>query len=626
MNVENNIKSLLVLSSVFLLFFLQESWSDDKALNLENDLIKKSRDLNISQSYYWKKLLHYYNGSSLVKSKSFFLSDKGSNNLQSELEGNLRAFLDKDISKQDDHNICKFPARFQFILKSLGVDRKTFPNPKCTKYKNHISKIAANNLSISFASESANSVISMMGHVFLKISGTTKEGRDVSHALGYFADFRKSSVFSIIFGSISKGVDGLYLLEPYKKKLELYNIKQNRNVWNYNIKLSSTQIDKLVDHIWELKNANVTYHFITNNCGSALLNLLSLVEEKLDNYDILFDAPIDIIKRLYEIGYIKSVELVPSDIGKYQVLSKNLTRQDKKNILAFFEKDDKRDFYRKNFSNKNDNILYVIDLVNEHKLSKKPQKYQEDYVVIKEIIDEEFTNLGNTNLNLDIRNPINKTYSSVLDFGYESRKSNNEYLRFGFYPVYNDIKDDNSNYFNEFDLQLLNLNAFYNINEDRLLFEKLDIIKIKNINDYDLIFSGLSKSLNISLERQKLNSLSNKMFFDGNAGLGYGDRLFDDLLVYAISKVGLSNFASNDIIYLNPEVGLIYQNKNSDFKTILKLQKFYANDDFKYENLYEFNQIYYLNSNSEIILKYQMIDPTLETKFDIFGLDYRYHF
>lgn len=85
------------------------------------------KELSLPETYNsveWKNLLHYDNEKSVInKESNFFLSSDGFKNPQAEYLATLKA-ITENIKQQDNHAICKYPARFDYILHSLKLKNK----------------------------------------------------------------------------------------------------------------------------------------------------------------------------------------------------------------------------------------------------------------------------------------------------------------------------------------------------------------------------------------------------------------------------------------------------------------------------------------------------------------------
>ncbi len=274
-------------------------------------LSKISTD-DVYNSSYWKNLIHYENDNSVINADSdFFLSSNGSKKPKDEYDATLKAILNP-ANENNSHVICRYPARFNYIINALNLKKSDFPNPKCTDYQEYRKKVPFENISIVFAAENNQSPSSMLGHTFLKISGQI-EGVPKQHAFSYFAALDNSNSLRFYADVITTGLDGAYILSPYRSKADEYLLGENRSLWEFELKLSPQEKELLVQHLWELKGKNIRYKFVTHNCNTALMSILKVANEDFDmKTKKPFITPVEYIQDLQKRNKISSVSIEPS--------------------------------------------------------------------------------------------------------------------------------------------------------------------------------------------------------------------------------------------------------------------------------------------------------------------------
>ena len=74
---------------------------------------------------------------SLVDDEKFFLAENGKYSPKDELKATIYALFDDDLSKNDDnnHQVCVFSGRREWLVERFDIDRKKLPKKSCTKYK-----------------------------------------------------------------------------------------------------------------------------------------------------------------------------------------------------------------------------------------------------------------------------------------------------------------------------------------------------------------------------------------------------------------------------------------------------------------------------------------------------------
>ena len=267
---------------------------------------------SIYHSLSWKKLIHYENGKSVINNDSdFFLSSEGYKNPKAEYIATLKAILNSD-KEDNNHAICRYPARFNYIVNSLNLAKDKFPTPRCIDYQEYLKKVPLDNIYIVFAAENNQSPSSMLGHTFLKISGQDENGTR-QHSFSYFAALDNANSLKFYIDVMTAGLDGAYVLSPYQTKADEYLLGEKRSLWEFELKLSSEEKEKLKQHLWELKGKNIRYKFITHNCNTALMSILKVASEDfIMETEKPFTTPVEYIQYLQQRDKISNIAIEPS--------------------------------------------------------------------------------------------------------------------------------------------------------------------------------------------------------------------------------------------------------------------------------------------------------------------------
>ena len=276
---------------------------------------------SIYNSSIWKNILHYENDKSVINSDSdFFLSSTGYKDSKAEYIATLKAILNTD-DENNNHAICRYPRRFNYIVNYLNLTKDKFPNPHCVDYQEYLQKVPLDKIYIVFAAENNQSPSSMLGHTFLKLSGQD-ENVTREHSFSYFAALDNANSLKFYIDIITVGLDGAYILSPYQIKADEYLLGEKRSLWEFELKLSTKEKEKLKQHLWELKGKNIRYKFITHNCNTALMSIL-----KVANEDFVmetkkpFTTPVEYIQNLQQRDKISDIAIEPS-ISQKKVIEK----------------------------------------------------------------------------------------------------------------------------------------------------------------------------------------------------------------------------------------------------------------------------------------------------------------
>ena len=223
-----NVKRYLCLFSAFLLlsnFVSLTAYAKNQSL--AKKYISKAELERLHNDPYWKILLRYRNNRSLVTDDKFFITKNGRTDYKNELHKTILSFFTNSAKDPELNPICKFPARYKWIKKKLNISDSHIKKPKCPLLEEYLEKVSANEVSIVFAAENLNNIVSMMGHIFLKISGNHKNNK-VEHSLGYFAHSGSMNSLEFVAKALVGESSGVYILEPYFRKANEYSNSQKK--------------------------------------------------------------------------------------------------------------------------------------------------------------------------------------------------------------------------------------------------------------------------------------------------------------------------------------------------------------------------------------------------------------
>lgn len=327
-------------------------YNDDKK-DFKNDLnTLKNTLLNakIYENPKWLALLHYENGKSRVqKGSNFFLAKNGHKNAKDEYVATIERFFDelerhkiqnlkdtkqntqtlnsKDNTNLENSTLCKYPARLYFIAQNL--DDETFnaliDTDKCEGLNEFLQLVPLDELGLEFAAESDIYPGSAMGHIFLHLRGQTKQdfnatangetlvrkkGDKQDYAMSYFA--MMSEFFNPLdyVGALSGTLKGFYALNPYENAELDYLENEQRNIYIYKVLASKAQLRLFALHLWELKDKQISYNFITHNCTDGIESILALLDSGFAyKRPKPFITPTEYIRHLVNAGKIEFSEL-----------------------------------------------------------------------------------------------------------------------------------------------------------------------------------------------------------------------------------------------------------------------------------------------------------------------------
>jgi hypothetical protein len=258
----------------------------------------------------WRLLGHYAPGArggvaSLAHGERFFFSRVGRTDPRAELHETLSAFFDPARFVRDgEPPVCAFPARWAWLARELEIDASRLPAVSCERYEKWREGLDARGITLVFPEAYMNNPASMFGHTLLRVDSSVESGdRELlAYAINFAAEAGNDGGIAFAFKGIFGGYDGFFSVLPYYEKLEQYGDWENRDIWEYPLRLTEPEIDTLLAHVWELRGVPFRYFFFDDNCSYQLLALLEIARPGLDllSFFPLWAIPIDTVRVVAE--------------------------------------------------------------------------------------------------------------------------------------------------------------------------------------------------------------------------------------------------------------------------------------------------------------------------------------
>ncbi|MFQ5779272.1 MAG: DUF4105 domain-containing protein [Nitrospiria bacterium] len=219
------------------------------------------------------------------------------------------------------HPQCQFPARYAWLKEELGFDSAHPPQQTCLRFKKWRSKLDVESVAMIFAAAYMDNPASMYGHTFLRLNRKGHKGSErlLDYAVNFSAvtNTRSGILFAML--GLMGGYEGHFSTLPYYIKVQEYTNLQSRDLWEYQLNLTDEQIDRLVNHLWEMGSTYFDYYFLDENCSYQLLPLLEIADPSLHLTDAFGPRviPIDTVRILMEQpGLVSDVFHRPSHMNE----------------------------------------------------------------------------------------------------------------------------------------------------------------------------------------------------------------------------------------------------------------------------------------------------------------------
>ncbi|NCN95492.1 MAG: DUF4105 domain-containing protein, partial [Bdellovibrionales bacterium] len=514
-----------------------------------NDRCFESNLQKLSQNEVWKDkrwlgIVHYREGLISPKSEadgaSFFISPEGSSDPKSELIELVKAYCENRSVKTQRKELpemparCLFPAREQ-LLESLGLSG--WPKPECDALKAWKRKIGDDTVSLVFSSYYANNPSTVFGHTLLRVDrkqegSLTLVNPLLSYGINFAAEPNTDNPFLYSILGMVGGFPGIFTSLPYYYKVREYSDFDSRDLWEYRLKMSESQKELLINHIWEQSFSHYNYFYFTENCSYHLLTTLDVA---LPDFDLASKIPYWVIP----IDTVKAVTTTPGLVEEV-TFRPSLYRQFKARLARLEEKGIQDHFYQylktKEFSSSltEDEQALVMDAVLDYW----------DFKNAKDLLDPKSSASKVKMGFLKARAPLpttpklefdknkmerpdvsHETFRLGTGFDYESQISLG--LTFDFRFALHDFLDPRLGYPKNSQVQFAKLNVTHAFKDNKFKLNELTLFDVQLLSPLTRLNRSYSWRAKLGAESDYtdcLNCLSAKGLFQGGAAFG----LFDD--------------------------------------------------------------------------------------------------
>ena len=310
------------LKRLFLTLLCAVSWS------LDGQTKPSTQQADFAFSKAWINLL-FYSGSakdsykSRVINSEFFIHPSGRTDPSAELKATIELFK-KQIPTTDDHPQCLFPARYHLLKQHFQLQ----PPIQCKRLNNWTKSYAPKQMDLVYASQYISNPASVFGHIFLS-TPSDRQTESLWQTYNFAAGIPKeTSGFGYIWGGLTGWFYGDFSIMPYYQRLYQYGNIENRDLWVFPLKLSDSELQQMLRHLWELVHrAKFEYYFMDENCAGVLLRLFAAnLNGNEDLSDLpLTSSPLAVIQTMYKLDRLDSPKWVASRFNRVKTQVAQLT-------------------------------------------------------------------------------------------------------------------------------------------------------------------------------------------------------------------------------------------------------------------------------------------------------------
>ncbi|MBA4111643.1 MAG: hypothetical protein C0487_18845 [Leptothrix sp. (in: Bacteria)] len=509
-----------------------------------------AHDKSLAAAPAWAALLHLDHGQPTVDDPSFLLSSPRFS-ARRELDETIAALYGPRSSEM----VCRFPARYAWLRLVLMVPELSLAH--CDDLQEFLRRAPADRISLVFASENLAQPSSMMGHVFLKVDGLDAKGIQRDHAISFFTDAATFNLPKLMFDSLVVGKKGYFALSPYAEEVMQYVMREQRTLWEYELRLDTDQRMLLRYHLIELKQSSFTYFFHRHNCATLIKHILALAAPEVLRQRSWIDTPKDVVKLADQAGVVADTTVRAPSRWRVRtidaVLPGQLSSQVRRDVQAL-----RTDFVK--FSEPASHQAHLsIELAgayNEH-LHEKGERSVADWQTYRDVLAGQLSQ-AHAGLSVEAtsrKNPSESPQDSQVRAGLKHQHGR-RYLTLGVLPVSHTMDDDNEQYFGESELRLFDAGLTLDLASGRVGLDRFTVYAAKSVLSRDAFTGGWSGQFKVGWEHQADRSLDDRTAFLFEGGLGVAYRPWPDIDVYALFNAGLGA-RQRAYAYLNPVIGAV---------------------------------------------------------------------
>jgi hypothetical protein len=269
-------------------------------------LIHQADQAKLADQREWHLLLHYKKGlfggyESEQDDPGFFLSPRGKTDPVAELAATLTQFFSAElVGRSRQPAQCAFIARYHWLKEQLQFDPTRLPPLACERFDRWYEDFQVEAISLIFPSAFLNNPASMFGHTLFRVDqkGQTEQTRILAYSINFAAEVPPDAGLAYPIRGIFGSYKGYFSTIPYYLNVQKYRDIENRDIWEYRLNLTDTQLRRFLMHSWELGNAYFDYFFFKENCSYHILALLDYADPSLHLTDefVFWTVPADTVR------------------------------------------------------------------------------------------------------------------------------------------------------------------------------------------------------------------------------------------------------------------------------------------------------------------------------------------
>ncbi|HJV36988.1 DUF4105 domain-containing protein [Geomonas sp.] len=512
-------------------------------------LLAQAKQQRLHEERNWIVLLHYGKGMggsyrSKINDPRFFLSADGRTDPEAELRATLAGFFEAG-AKDGTQAGCRFPARLQWLKERLAIDVSQLPPFSCSERDSLIGQVDAHSAALIFPVGHINSPASMFGHTLIRIDSGSRSSL-ISFAVNYAAETTDVNGIVYAYKGLFGKYRGYYSLMPYYLKVKEYSDLEHRDIWEYRLKLSREEVNRMLLHVLELEYISSQYYFLDENCSYNLLFLIEAARPSLhltDRTGVLV-LPTNTIEIALESGILDEAAYRPSQGTRIRKIASTLDASGQQAALELAQ--DARQPVALRLSNTPlDTQREVLDLAAEmvqFRFAKK-ELDKESYSKLYLKLLTERSKLGTAPgepYKIDPPPPPEAGHRTTkLAVGGGARRGEG-YAELGLQPEFHGLLDPDQGYLKGAQIKFLDTAVDYYPAQEKAQLRTLHLLDIVSTAPRDLFFRPLSWKVNVGFDQEAMPDGEDHLIFRLNSGGGLSYHSPFGGIMYGFGEIDLN--------------------------------------------------------------------------------------
>jgi hypothetical protein len=541
------------------------------------ELIDQAHAAGLAADPEWLALVHYRSNlifpgmTGQADDPGFYLANDGKTDPGAELDATLRSFFAPAVVETDtvQHPQCRFVARYEWLKHSLHFDPQRLPPQSCERFRKWRATMNASALTLVFPSAYINNPSSMFGHTLLRVDTPNQDEhtRLLAYAVNYAVGSTTDNGMLFTLKSLVGAYPGLFSISPYYVKVKEYSDMENRDIWEYRLNFTQEEIDRLLQHAWELGPTRFDYYFFDENCAYYLLSLFDVARPSLALTDGFrgWVIPVDTVRRVVEqSGLLAGVVYRPANNTRLRDRLARMGGAERQSVIRLAKGEPQAAVLPDLSAAQQAASLEVAYALVRYQDSAGLREHSAAARLSRDLLLARSRLPAGAN---EIEPPVpavrpdqgHKTRRLALGLG---RRDGRNFQSLAIRPAYNDLLDPSGGYTDGAQINFMDFDLRHYQGSGGVELEKLSLVDIYSLSPRDEFFKPVSWKINTGIARTRLRDGEHVAVYHTNGGAGLALGNWRSAVVYAFVEGALDiggRLQNNFSLGAGPSVGLIMQ-------------------------------------------------------------------